>query len=186
MGSTAQVDELALAIERYLLSCWNGADNFGLVRLAEILKKDDGGLACHELALDRDLTLGQLGHFGFDGAQVCFGEPACVGKIVIEAVFDHRAYGHLGLGIQFLDRMRQQMRAGMADNLQTLGIALGNDGEIGVVVYGERRVHQLAVDLTRQGGLGQARAYSSGYLSNGDGVGKFPATAVRQGDNWHG
>ena len=55
----------------------------------------------------------------------------CVGEVVVEAVLDHRADGHLGLREQLLDRLRQQVRGGMADDLEAVGVPVGDDAETG-------------------------------------------------------
>ncbi|EIL93647.1 hypothetical protein UU5_12598 [Rhodanobacter sp. 115] len=48
----------------------------------------------------------------------------------------------------------------------------------GVVLDRETGVHQLAVDLAGQGGLGQAGADGSGHVLHGNGVIKRPLAAV--------
>jgi hypothetical protein len=82
-----------------------------------------------DLARDREILLGQLGHALFDGRQVFRRERTLVGEVVVEAVFDHRTDGHLRLGEQLLDRVGQQVRGRMADDVEAVGILVGDDGQ---------------------------------------------------------
>jgi hypothetical protein len=52
-----------------------------------------------------------------------------IGKVVIKAILDHRPDRHLGVWEQLLDRLRQQMGGGVADDLESIGIAIGDDAQ---------------------------------------------------------
>ena len=56
-------------------------------------------------------------------------EGSRVREVVVEAVFDHRTDGHLRFREELLDGLRQQVRGGMADDLQPLRVAFGDDRE---------------------------------------------------------
>ncbi len=86
------------------------------------------------LRADRDLLLDDLLHLLFDLRQVVGREGALVGEVVIEAVVDHRADRDLRAGEQALHGLRQQVRGGMAQDIQRLGALLGDDLERGVMV----------------------------------------------------
>ena len=88
-------------------------------------------------------------------------------------------------GKQPLDRLRQQVRGGVANDLEAFLVARGNDAQGCVVVDNMAGVDQLAVDLAAQGGLGQAGADIAGHLHHADGLVKFSLAAVRQGNRWH-
>jgi hypothetical protein len=64
-----------------------------------------------------------------DGSQVLGRERALVGEVVVEAVLDDRADGDLGLGKQLLHRIGQQVRRAVADDLQAVGVLVGDDGQ---------------------------------------------------------
>jgi hypothetical protein len=55
-----------------------------------------------------------------------------VREVVIEAVFDHRADGDLGVREQLLHRVRQQVGGRVTDHVQAFRILVGDDGEVGV------------------------------------------------------
>ena len=71
--------------------------------LAQGLEILDGVVAWHQLALDRFVELGELGHLLLDRRQVLGRERPFVRKVVVEAVVDDRADGHLRVGKEFLD-----------------------------------------------------------------------------------
>ena len=91
-----------------------------------------------------------------------------VGEVVVEAVLDDRADGDLGVGKQLLDRMRQQVRRRVAQDLQALGILVGDDRELGVRVDAIAGVDQLAVDLAGERGARQAGADAGSHLGHRD------------------
>ena len=97
-------------------------------------------------------------HALFDGLQVFRRERPLIGEVVIEAVLDHRADGHLGIGKQFLDGIGQQVGSGMTNQFQAVRVLLGHDRQLAVGIHDKTGIHQLAVHLSRQRGLGQARA----------------------------
>ena len=86
----------------------------------------------------------------FDRRQIFRREWARVGEVVVETVFDRRADGDLRLGEQLLDGIGQQVRGGMADQLEAIGIAVGDDREFAVLVDREAGIDELAVDLAQQ------------------------------------
>ncbi len=108
-----------------------------------------------------------------------------MGEVVEEAILDHRADGHLRRGEQLFHRHRQQVRAGVAQYFQALGVAGGDDAQAGVAVQQVVTVHQLAVHSPGHGGLGQAAADAGGHLENGQRLVVLTARAIRQGDADH-
>ncbi len=63
---------------------------------------------------------GDFGHALFDGGQILGGERPRVREIVKEPVLDHRTDGHLGVGEQLLNRVGQQVRGGVANDVEAL------------------------------------------------------------------
>ncbi len=136
----------------------NRRDDLGLVVLADVAEEGHRLIARHHPPVHRLVGLGQLLHARLDRRQVLGREGPCVGKVVVEAVLDDRADGHLGVGKQLLDRLRQQMRGGMPDDLEAVGVPVGDDGDRRVVIDHEGGIDQLAIDAARQRRARQARA----------------------------
>jgi hypothetical protein len=120
------------SVQRHVLIGRDRGDDLGLVGFADGLEVGHGFVARH-LAGDRLVLLGQLGHFLFDGHQIFRRERALVGEVVVEAVVDHRADGHLRVREQFLDGIGQQVGGRVTDHLQAFGILVGDDGQIDVL-----------------------------------------------------
>jgi hypothetical protein len=55
----------------------------------------------------------------------------------------------------------------MSDQLQAIGVFVGNNGEIAVAFDQERGVDQLAVHLAGESGLGQTGADVGGHVEHG-------------------
>ena len=102
--------------------------------LAQIFEELHRLIARHDAAVDFLIRLRQLLHLRFDGREVFRREGALEGEVVIEAVFDDRADGHLRFGEELLHRLREQMRRRVADDLEAVRILLGDDGDARVGV----------------------------------------------------
>src|SRR5471032_2066254 len=166
--AAAQVGEAAFRVQGHILVGRNRFDDFGLVGFAYRFEIGDRFVARQDLARDRLVLLGQLGHFLFDGDQVVGRERTLVGEVIVKAVFDHRTDGHLRVGEQLLDGVGQQVGRRVTDDVETIGILVGHDGEVGIFFDQKGGVDQLAVDLAGQGRLGQAGADAGGHLRHGD------------------
>ena len=158
MRPPAQVDKIALAVQRNVFIGGDAGDDLGLVRFAHVAEKLHRLVTRHHATLNRDVFFGQLGHFLLDGLQIFWRKRALVGEIVKEAVFNHRPDGHLRIRKQRLHRIRQQMRGGVANHVQPIGILVGDDGKLAVDLHHKTGIHQLAVNAPRQRRLGQASA----------------------------
>jgi len=106
-------------------------------------------------------------------------------EVVVEAVLDHRADRHLRLGEELLHRVGEQVRRRVADQLQALGILVGDDRELRIALDAVRRVDQLAVDLAAQRGLGEPGADRGRDLGDRDRLVELPDRTVRQRDGNH-
>ena len=73
-------------------------------------------------ALQLQLFLADLAHFGFDGLQMLLGEVEGCVKIVVEAVFDSGANGQLHFGVQALDSLRHDVGAGVPIRFAVFGV----------------------------------------------------------------
>jgi len=73
----------------------------------------------------------------------------------------------------------------MAHDLQPFRVAFGDDGQIRVPSDEVRSVHQAAVHLARQSGLGQTRADCGGNLVNADRLVENALAAIWKRDYRH-
>ena len=104
------------------------ADMLDLVFFSALFHQLDSFLAAEDERLDRQVFLDDLRHFRLDGGQVFVGELLVAQiDVIIEALLRRRAIGKVRFRIQALDRLRQDMRRGMADDVKLfLFRAFGN------------------------------------------------------------
>ena len=153
--ASAEVLPGALAIDRDVLAGRDAADDLGLVDLADQLKVGDGRLAVPDLAHDRLVAVDDLLHARLDLGEVIQAERLLAGEVVIEAVLDSWADGHLRAGEQLLHRLSQDMAYVVADGFQRLGRIARQDLERAAVLQGAVDIQQLAVQFHQGGALGQ-------------------------------
>ena len=127
MRAAAQIEPFALAIDGDGLVGRQVADQLGLETLATCLEKRDGLVAVPFLAGEGRVGGDDLLHLRFDGRQVIGRERLVAGEIVIEAVFDGGADGHLRAGIERLHRLGEHMRRVVADEGQRRVILAGDE-----------------------------------------------------------
>ena len=132
--------------------------DLGLVLLALVLEQADGVVAVDHLAREFFPACHDLAHLCLDRAEVLGCEWFVPSEVVVESVGYRRPDGHLGAGIQFLHRLGQNMRRIVADQLQRVGIATGDEHNVGVALDLSGQIHQLAVELHGEGGAREARA----------------------------
>ena len=113
----------------------------------------------HVAALEGLVGGDVLAHRRFDPLEVLLGDarPVREVEVVVEALLDRRADRHLRAGVELHHRLGHHVRGVVADQVQRLGIAFGEDRDLGPVGQRRGEVAQLAVDADRQRGLGQAR-----------------------------
>src|SRR5262249_39744758 len=107
------------------------------------------------------------------------------GEVVVEAVLDHGAYGHLRLREQLLDRLRQKVRGRVTDDLESVGVAVGDDRHLGIVPDEVGGIDEAAVDARGERGLLQARANGARHLVQRHGTVEAALAAIGQGDDGH-
>ena len=185
MRSAAQVDPVALPVEADFLLLRNAGDDLGLVDLTQSPEELHRLIARHDAAGDFLVRLGQLGHLRFDGREILRREGALVGKVVVKAVLDDRADGDLRLREQLLHRLRQQVRRGVADDLEPFRVPVGHDGETRVLGNDVGGVDQLAVHARGERRLAQPGANAARDLVHGHRVIEAALTAIGQCDNGH-
>ena len=121
-------------------------------------------------ARDRLVLLRELGHALLDRGEILGRERTLVREVVVEAVLDHRADRHLRVREKLLDRVGEQVRRRVADDVEALGILVGDDRECGVAIDRYDVSTTLAVDLAGERGLGEAGADRGGDFGTETGV----------------
>ncbi len=163
-GTAAEVLEGTVAVERDGLDAFvadevlDQLDLEALVLGAEDLDRlADGDVAAGELLVGADVLL----HRRLDLRQVLLGD-LCSGReleVVVEAGLDRRPDRHLGPRIEVHHRLGHHMGGVVADQLQRLGVTVGEDRHLAPGLGQRRRqVAQLPVDLDRQRSLGEPGA----------------------------
>ena len=185
MGPATQIHPVALAVDGNLLVLGQVANNPHLVLFAERGKRRRGLFALHDDALDGQVRRDDLRHARFDPGQVLGGKLMPTRKIVVKTFVDYRPDGHLRARIQILYGHGEQVRRGVADNVHTRLVALGDNGQTGVAVDGKAGIDLAAIDHAAEGGAGQTGADIGGDLEDRNGLGKLALTAVRQSDKRH-
>ncbi len=183
--AAAEVDERALAVERDRLVFRQVADDLGLVGLAQAFEELDRGVARPDLADDRLVAGDDLAHPRLDLGEVVGGERRFAGEVVIEAVFDRRADGDLGVGIKFLHRLGHHVRRVMAQQIDTVRVLRGDDGDLGIRVQSSGEIPQRAVHPHRERSLGQTRADRAGDIQTRHRAVVGPDRTVRERNRDH-
>ena len=88
--AAAQVDELALPVEREDFVFGDALDDLGLVGFAHLAEQTHRVVARYLLADDRQILFDDCRHLGFDPLQILRRERPLVREVVIEPVFDDR------------------------------------------------------------------------------------------------
>ena len=122
MRAGAEVGELALGVEGDVRVGGQVVDELDLVRLVLFLHVFDSFLARQLKALELQLFLADLAHFGLDGIEMLLGKVERGVKVVVEAVVDRRADGELDFGPQALDGLRHHVGTGVPVRLAILRV----------------------------------------------------------------
>src|SRR3546814_18705602 len=107
-------------------------------------------------------------HALLDGRKVGGREGGLPGEVVVEAVFDGRAEGDLGAGIEFLHRLGQDVGAVVAQQLKRVCVAGRDDLYRRVAIDRPGEVAQGDVDLHGERRPGGAGARGTGDPTAGD------------------
>ena len=101
--AATQIEEIALTINRDRRIVGQGVDKFGFIRIiGEEFKRR---FARNRLAGDGQILFGQFHHLRFDCGEIVLADSSHV-DVVVVTVFERRADGEFGVGIQFLNRLR--------------------------------------------------------------------------------
>ena len=177
----AEIEPLALVVERDRLVRRDRVEQLELVGLAQRLEPPPRLVAAHHLAPERPVGADDLRHARLDPLQVLGMERLVAREVVIEAVLDRRADGDLGAGIEVLHRLGHDVGAVVADHRQRRLVLVADEAHPGAVRQLAVEVLELAVDLHHRRRLGQARADRCRELGAGHRL-REALAAVRQRD----
>ncbi len=173
-------------IDRDRLALGQIADDLGLVGLAHALEVGDRGVAVHLLTADGLVAVDDLAHALLDRGQVVEAERLAAGEVVIEAVLDVGADGHLGAREQLLHRLGQDVGGVVADDVEGLWGVAAQDLDLAAVIDRPLQIAELAVELDQDGALGEGRGDRGGDVAARDPVGEGTAGAVGKDQVDHG
>src|SRR5436309_6132841 len=146
MRADTEIDKIALPVEADVLTFRDLADILGLVPLADAVEERDCGVAVPYLARDLLVAAHDLAHARFDPFEIFGRERLGTREIVVEPGLGRRPESDLGIGIQFLDRLRHDMGRIVAQNLKPFGHFPSDDCYCGVTVDHGREIARPAVD----------------------------------------
>ena len=124
----------------------------------------------------------QFLHARFQFLQIFRGEAVFAVDVIVEAVFNHRPDDHFCLRPELLQRMTEQVRGGVANDVHPRIFLNGDDGNAGV---GGNRVAQVALNAINAHGkrrLGETAADTGGDVPPAGRVFILTDAAVGQSD----
>ena len=129
----AEVYEVALLKEGKLLVLGKIVDELYLVGLAALFHQSDCLGAGEGEALQLQIFLGDLLHFGFQSGELLLGEGVVAVEVIVEAVLDRGTDGKLRVGIEALDCLCENVRCGVAQGVSADLVLKGAFGNATVV-----------------------------------------------------
>jgi hypothetical protein len=146
--TTAEIDEVALPIERHALGV-DPLEDLHLERFAALTEKGNRLRPRHLLALEGQVGPHQGTHLVLDAREVLRCEWLRPGEVVVEAVLDGGTDGDLHTGEQPLDRLGHHVRGGVSQSRERRGIAVELAGQLDMPLFfslghrlQKRREHQ--------------------------------------------
>lgn len=132
-------------------------------------------------AFDIVVGLNDLGHLGLDGLKIGLIEVDA-GHVVIEPLVGRRADGEFRVWIQSLERLRENVRRGVAYHLEVLVRLVRDDDDAIAVAHLVDFVHQFTVDDARDRVRPESRADLVGYVRDRGPLGHGEFGAIGQRD----
>src|SRR5438067_6392644 len=181
--AAAEVGEGTVAVERHggLAEVF---DELDLVALALVLEALDGLLGGNVRALERLVGLDVLAHLLLDALEVGVRDLHSLGEVevVVEAVLDRRADGHLSAWVELEHGLGEHVGGVVAEEGEGVRAAVGDDLDRLAVVQRRRQVAQIAVHLDRQRRPRQTLADRARGIRAGGAVLELELLAVGEGD----
>ena len=168
MRPAAEIEPVALGVELQVLPRRDRVDQLeleGFTLLGEqLLRLIPGDDLASEGAVARD----DLAHLRFDDRQLVGREGLIPSEIVIEAVLDHWADGHLRARIELLHGFGHDMRRIVADKLERRRVLARENADRGIGLDRLGEVAELAVERNRHRLLAQRLGDGLGHLASRD------------------
>ena len=183
--AAAEIEPVALPVDLQVLARRNGVDQFDLEVLALVLEHALGLVARPDLLGEGFVAGDDLAHFLFDRRQVFRRERLVAEEVVVEAVLDHRADGHLGAGPERLHRLGHHMGGVVPDQFQRARVFAREEFDLGVVLDRVGEIGHHAVERHRDGALGERGRDALGDIEAGGALGILPTRAVGKGQRDH-
>ncbi len=197
--AAAEVGELALRVDADGLLVGQVLDELDLEGLLGGAEDGEGLLAGQLLARELLVLGDDLRHLLLDAREVGLGDGLGELEVVVEAVLDGGADGVLGAREEAQDGLRHDVRSGVAQDVDGVGVVTlqGDDGDLVALVQrrgevdeaaerrsacGVRRARPGGRDAARDGGFRQARADGGRRVAHGGAVGELEGGSVGEGD----
>ena len=185
MRAGAEVCEITLFVEGNLCIFRKIIDKHDLVVLALVLEELQCFGTGNDLLHQRNIFLGNLGHFLFNGCEIFLAEYMFRIQVIVEAVINGRSDGKLGAREQMLDSLGHYMGSGMAQSKEAFLIFLCEKFNLSAVHNGITEVCELTVHLGHNGIPAKAVGNSLRCISQGYGRFKLLFLAVFQFNRNH-
>ena len=188
MRATAQINEVALLIERHINLALTAEflNLIDLVRLRPLREKGGSVGNAHDAALKRFLGLGDAVDLGLNGREVVLGHWCVEFEVVIKAVLDGRPKPKARAREQRHDGLGHYVRGRMAHHVQVIITALAGDDRNRLAIgQGPRQVAHLVANPHGKCRLCQAGADRGGGVKAGGAVGQFELGSIGK-DHVHG
>ena len=186
MGADTHVRVVFVVIQGDGLALGDTPHDFLLVGLVPGLEGGQRLFTSDHLADHLMIALGQFVHACLYLFEIFGRERAIDGDIVIKALVNDRPDGHLDVRVDRLERLPEQMRTGVADDIQPLGIARRNQRDFGIVIDLDTGVGKAPIDTGRERGFCQPRADRLGHLHAGHRMVELFDGTVGKSNSGHG
>ena len=178
----AEIEPVALLVDLDGLVGRDRVDQLDLEHLAVVAEHLLGLFAGPDFLGERFVARDDLAHLLFDRGKILRRERLVAEEVVIEAVLDHRADGHLRARPQRLHRFGQHMGGVMPDQLQRAGVVAGDEFDFRIMLDRVGEIADHAIQRHRHRALGQRRRDALGDIEAGDAFGEFALGAVGEGE----
>src|SRR5437762_13629927 len=187
-SAAAEVDEFPRGVERdHRLGCFF-FHQLALENLVALFVEVQSFRLRDEFALVWQILRRELVHLLFDFGEVFLSERLITQEFVEKARVDGRTDAQLHVGIQLHHRSGEQMRRGMAEHKERIGISFREDLQLDVVIQRAAQVDQLAFtvvgrgDARHKGGIREPRRNTSRDVGRCRAFGHLFDAAIRQCD----
>ncbi len=185
MRAAAQIEPVALLVNFQRLVGRNGVDQLDFEILAFVGESFLGLLARPDFLGEGLVARDDLLHLFFDDGKVFQRERLVAREVVIKAVLDHRADGHLRARPQALHGFGQYVGGIMPDQLERARVLARDEFDFGIAFDRVGQIGDGAVERHGDGALGQRRRNALGDVQPGGAWGVVPTRAVGEGQSDH-